>query len=237
MKKLAGLVCITIVLLSGTAFAQAGVANDSPSWINIDVEHADDIVFVHLAIKDLNGWDDIYMIQVNVTDNYDYPLSQVIFRLYQDITSTTLLIEWEEIVGSHLVREQSSWMAVDVYPWTTPDVSLKEVGLNVTFAFNAFSGDKISVTALDKGLASCEYVGPFPEISDQKGISGFPLFWVLVIVVILLIVVIIIVGVWAVTRTVNKGMNAQHRPDEAVDETYVDGGHTYMQPPKPPPRH
>lgn len=169
IKSLSVLVFVALIvaLTIGSGFVKSqgqgavGVANDGPSFVNIEIEEVSDIIFVHIALRDLNGWDDIYLVNVTVMDNLKRPISQVIYRQYRDPAATTPVIEWEEIVGDQLITEQSSWQAVEVFPWTIPDVSLKEIGLNVSFAFTTFPGDTISIVAWDKGLLNCESLGPF----------------------------------------------------------------------------
>jgi hypothetical protein len=104
-------------------------------------------------------------------DNQDRPIAQVIYRQYSEPTAATPVIQWEELVGEHLNREQSSWAAVPIYPWN-PENTPKEIGLNVSFAFNQFPGDRISVITLDKGLFSCEHIGPFSAEFTAPPIIG-----------------------------------------------------------------
>jgi hypothetical protein len=142
-----------------------------------------DIIFVHVALRDLNGWDNIFLVNVTVMDAADHPISQVIYRQYRNPTDTTPVIEWDEIEGTNLNRDEISWRAVEIYPWN-PDY-VKLIGLNVSFAFTSFPGDTISVIAMDKGtfdevsgqnvnFLSCEYHGPFSaEFAQPPIVSNY----------------------------------------------------------------
>lgn len=168
------LILTVLSLQSGPASAQSGgvgVTNDGPSYVSLSIEEDMDLIFVHVAIRDLNGWDDVYLVNLTVVDNQDRPIAQVIYRQYSEPTAATPVIQWEELVGEHLNREQSSWAAVPIYPWN-PENTPKEIGLNVSFAFNQFPGDRISVITLDKGLFSCEHIGPFSAEFTAPPIIG-----------------------------------------------------------------
>ena len=173
------LVC-TLVLSSFNVVSQSdvGVLNAGPSFVDLEIEEDGDLIYVHVALRDLNGWDNIYLVNVTIMDDRSRPISQVIYRQYANPTATTPVIEWEEIVGGQLAREQSSWQAVEIEPWlSTTTSSQKPVGLNVSFAYQSFPGDRISVICLDKGtynpdidqnvnLLSCEHLGPFSAEFD-----------------------------------------------------------------------
>jgi len=170
-------------IVSSQGTGGVGVGNDGPSFVSIEVEEDTDIIFVHVALRDLNGWDNIFLVNVTVMDSGGRPISQVIYRQYRNPNATTPAIEWEEIEGSHLNRAQSSWQAVGIYPWNPDYTTL--IGLNVSFAFNSFPGDQISVIALDKGVydpltgqnvnfLSCDYLGPFSaEFTAPPIISNY----------------------------------------------------------------
>jgi hypothetical protein len=103
-------------------------------------------------------------------------------------------IIWNETVGNYLDEIQSSWLPIDVAPWN-PDNAYIEIGLRVSFAFQKFSGNNITILCMDKGQLTCEHKGPFPETSAPPSIdpsedtSGFKILIIILIVIIVAIVV------------------------------------------------
>ncbi len=188
-----------------------GVDNDGPSFINVSVVDDVDRIFVHVALRDLNGWDDIYLVNLTVLDDRNRPISQVLYRQYASPSEVTPVIEWVEIEGSYLDREYSVWEAVPVYPWNP--WAAKYIGLNVTFAFQSFPGERITIVALDKGervdpldqtnerknLVSCEFESPFSaDYTPRALVSNF---------VVPLALSLIIAMVAAVIMTVRRFYN------------------------------
>lgn len=57
---------LIIALASMRVNAQVGVLNDPPSWIDVEIDNGSDYIYIHLAIKDLNGWDNIYYVNFDV---------------------------------------------------------------------------------------------------------------------------------------------------------------------------
>ncbi len=151
--------------------SQIGVSNDGPSFISVSIEDDNDLIYIYVSLRDLNGWDDIYVVNVTVFDDQGGPISQVIYRQYRDLSDDTPAIEWEEIEGGYLSREHSTWDPVMIAPWN-PENTEKQIGLDIRFGLESFSGDRITITAWDRGtedpltgergnLLSCSYDGPF----------------------------------------------------------------------------
>lgn len=184
-------VLIAVLLLSTVIFSApvksqggVGVLNDGPTFVDISVEEEDEKIYVHVVLRDLNGWTNIYLVNVTVFDNLDNPISQVIYRQYGSPSDNTPVIQWEEIEGELLIREESNWNVTEMYPWVVPDYAVENVGLDVTFIYTSFPGDHISIIALDKGetnatgvqvkLLNCTYEGPFSaEFTPPPMIENF----------------------------------------------------------------
>ncbi|MFO7619433.1 MAG: hypothetical protein R6W91_07275 [Thermoplasmata archaeon] len=155
---------VVLVIQAGTSRAQQGgigVDNDGPSFMDISINEVDDVIFVNVEVRDLNGWNDMFSINVTILDNQGNPISRVNYMLYPNLASTSVAaIIWNQTVGEYLDRTQSTWMPIPVSPWN-PDNAATEIGLRVSFAFNKFSGESINILAMDRGQLTCEYNGPF----------------------------------------------------------------------------
>ena len=73
-----------------------------------------------------------------------------------------MLPQYEQIVGSYLDRETSTYTYMEIAPWN-PDNTEVPIGLNVVFGFNKFAGDSIEILCTDKAESplTCDYYGPF----------------------------------------------------------------------------
>ena len=155
---------MTLSLASGFSSAQQGgigVDNDGPSYIDIALVETDALNYVNVEVRDLNGWNDIFSINVTITGNQNEIISQVCYMLYPNLGSTSVAaIIWNETVGNYLVETQSTWVPIPVAPWN-PDNAVMEIGLRVSFALQKFSGQNVNILAMDKGQLTCEYNGPF----------------------------------------------------------------------------
>ena len=155
---------VALILHTGTARAQTpgvGVDNDGPSFMDISISETDEVIYVNVEVRDLNGWNDIFSINVTIFDNQDRPISRVSYMQYSSLDSTSVAtILWNETAGSYLDRTRSTWMPIPVAPWN-PENARVEIGLRVSFAFQKFSGQTINILAMDRGMLTCEYSGPF----------------------------------------------------------------------------
>lgn len=155
---------IAIYLQAGLSSAQQGgigVDNDGPSFMNTAIIETDTVNFVNVEIRDLNGYNDIFSINVTIFDNQGGILSQVCYMQYPNLVSTSVMvIIWNETVGNYLDEPQSTWVPVAVAPWN-PDNAVMEIGLRVSFAFQKFSGNNITILGMDKGQLTCEQTSPF----------------------------------------------------------------------------
>lgn len=158
------LLLITLCLQAGHSYAQQGgigVDNDGPSFMQIAIIETDTVNFVNVEIRDLNGWNNIFSINITILDNQERILSQVSYMQYPSLSSTSVAaIIWNETVGNYLDETQSTWVPIAVAPWN-PDNAVMEIGLRVSFAIQKFSGNEITILGMDKGQLTCEYNGPF----------------------------------------------------------------------------
>jgi hypothetical protein len=155
---------LTLCLVSGFSSAQQGgigVDNDGPSYIDIALVETDTLNYVNVEVRDLNGWNDIFSINVTITGNQNEIISQICYMQYPKLGSTTVAaIKWNQTVGDYLVESLCSWVPIPVAPWN-PDNAVMEIGLRVSFALQKFSGQNVNILAMDKGQLTCEYNGPF----------------------------------------------------------------------------
>lgn len=154
---------IILVLLPEDAEGQSGgigVSNDPPAWVDILVDDHNGMIMVHVALKDLNGWNDIYNVTLVVYGGQGDEICNVTFKQYNDLDDTLPGRYWTDDVGGYLIEEDSYSDPVDIAPWN-PDNAVEEVGMNVSFALTPFSGETIKIIAHDKAEAKCGYEGPF----------------------------------------------------------------------------
>ncbi len=137
-----------------------GVSNDPPSWVDIFVDDHNGMIMVHVSLKDLNGWNDIYNVTLVVLDGHGDEICNITYKQYNSLDSTIAVIDWVENVGSYWNEDESYYEPVDIAPWN-PDNAIDSVGLNVTFALYPFSGEVIKIDAYDMREARCGYQGPF----------------------------------------------------------------------------
>lgn len=161
---LALLVASVILISVGISSAQnnpgIGVDNDGPSFISTSITETDTNKYVNVQVRDLNGWDDIFSINVTVFDDRDNPICSVSYMQYPNLVSTTVAaIIWNETAGGFFDEAGSSWNIIPVLPWNTGNTT--NIGLSVNFAFEKFSGDRIQILVLDTGLLTCATDGPF----------------------------------------------------------------------------
>ena len=160
----------TAVLILGilpTALAQQGntggigVDNDGPSFIDVSITEDNYYKYVDVQVRDLNGWNDIFSVNVTIMGTGESILSQVCYMQYPSLSSTTVAtIIWNRTAGDQFVEAASGWALLAVPPWN-PDNAVMEIGLRVSFAFNKFSGDKVNIFVMDKGMLTCEVDVPF----------------------------------------------------------------------------
>ncbi len=156
-----------LISLSQFAYAQSGgigVGNDGPSFTEISIEEVDEVIFVDVIVRDLNGWNDIFSINVTVFDEQGGIINRVNFTQYANLTTDVLFGQFnqDKRYGDYLNGEFSTSTYVEISPWN-PENTLVPIGLSVRFAYNKFAGDSITIICTDMGEIplSCEHSGPF----------------------------------------------------------------------------
>ena len=153
------------ILLSLSQFASAdiGVDNDGPSFTKISIVEVDEVIFVTVVVRDLNGFNDIFSVNVTVYDDLGGIINRVNFSQYSNFNSSSYFPRFTQEEGQHLSIDYSTSKPVEIAPWTVPDNADKDIGLEVTFAFNKFAGESITIVCTDMGEIplTCEHSGPF----------------------------------------------------------------------------
>ena len=153
-----------LIFLSHIASAQVGVFNTPPAFTDITIEEVEDVIYVDVGIRDLNGWTSIFAVNVTVYDEQSRIINKVNFTLYNNLTSEVLFGQFnqDKRYGEHLNGDSSTFTYLEISPWN-PDHADGPVGLNVRFAYNKFAGDSIEILCMDKAEIplTCEYSGPF----------------------------------------------------------------------------
>ncbi len=152
---------LTLVMIPEAVDAQAGVgvSNDPPAMVDIFVDDHNGLIMVHVSLKDLNGWSDIYNITLVVLDGNGNEICNVTYKQYTDLDATIAVIDWVQTKGDYLDEDNSGYLPVEIDEWE--ENSIDAVGLNVSFALIPFSGDIIKINAYDMKEARCGYEGPF----------------------------------------------------------------------------
>lgn len=151
-----------LISLSQFASAQFGVDNDGPSFTEISIVEVDEVIYVTVVVRDLNGFNDIFSVNVTVYDEQNRIISCVNFSQYSEFNSTTYFPRFAQEDGQFLNSDYSTSAPVPISPWNY-ESSDTEIGLSVTFAFNKFAGDSITIVCTDMGEIplTCEHTGPF----------------------------------------------------------------------------
>lgn len=161
------IVCILLAVSLQSCIASAqqggfGVLNDGPSYLDISILEDETYKSVSVEIRDLNGWNDIFSVNITVLDSQNRALSQVSYSLYPNLNETTVVVpNWDETAGTYFVEGESGWASFEVVPWTVPENAVMNIGLRVNFTFQKFSGDRILILTTDRGELTCAYDGPF----------------------------------------------------------------------------
>ena len=155
-------VSLAFVYLPDRVDAQAGgigVSNDPPSMVDVFVDDHNGLIMVHISLRDLNGWSDIYNITLVVLDGNGQEICNITYKQYTDLDATIAVIDWVETTGNYWDEDSSGYLPVHVDEWE--DNSIGPIGLNVSFALTPFSGEVIKIDAYDMKEARCGYQGPF----------------------------------------------------------------------------
>ena len=171
------LVLAILIMLPHFTSAQSGIGvdNDGPSFTEISIVEVDDVIFVDVIVRDLNGWNNIYSINVTVYDEQSRIISRVNFTQYANLTTDILFAQFnqDKRYGEYLNGEFSTSTYVEISPWN-PDNTVIPIGLSVRFAYNKFAGNTIEILCTDKAEnpLSCDYSGPFSAEYTPPSVFG-----------------------------------------------------------------
>ena len=151
-----------LISLSQFASAQIGVDNDGPSFTEISIEEVDEVIFVTVGVRDLNGFSNIFSINVTIYDEHGGIISRVNFSQYSSFDSSTYFPRFTQEEGQYLNSDYSTSAPVPIAPWNYENTDT-EIGLNAVFAFDKFAGDSITIVCTDMGEIPlrCMHSGPF----------------------------------------------------------------------------
>ncbi|MFO8110415.1 MAG: hypothetical protein R6U17_07865 [Thermoplasmata archaeon] len=165
MKKtlLVIVICvISLVLLSTSAVAQndgtgIGVLNVPPTFVSIDIQEADDYIYIEALISDYNGRGDIYSLNVHIFDPNENLLSN--FSYYQwdstDRATASRIDAFVDHDGDYLVRKECS-----MERYVGPDWFLENTTIKIRFVVRPLEGETIVMTARDMKQTEAFYEGP-----------------------------------------------------------------------------
>jgi hypothetical protein len=151
-----------MIFLSQFAAAQIGVDNDGPSFTEISIKEVDEVIYVTVGVRDLNGFSNIFSVNVTVYDEVGGVISRVNFSQYSSFNSSTYFPKFTQEEGQYLNSVYSTSTPVPIAPWNYENTET-EIGLLVVFAFEKFAGNSITIVCTDMGAVplSCEHAGPF----------------------------------------------------------------------------
>jgi len=110
------IISIALVHLPSGTNGEIGVSNDPPSWVDIYVDDSNGMILVHVSLKDLNGWNDIYNVTLVVLDGNGAEICNITYSQYNDLDSTIAVIDWVQNVGNFLDEDNSYYEPVDITP-------------------------------------------------------------------------------------------------------------------------
>ena len=91
-----------MIFLSQFAAAQIGVDNDGPSFTEISIKEVDEVIYVTVGVRDLNGFSNIFSVNVTVYDEVGGVISRVNFSQYSSFNSSTYFPKFTQEEGQYL---------------------------------------------------------------------------------------------------------------------------------------
>jgi len=143
-----------------------GVEGTTPTFLGISVIETNELIFVNASVFSLNGCSAISYVNVTVEDDQGGTISMV--SLNFNMTSVgSPRVTWTELAGSYFNNDERSYEIWWVPPYS-PEISIVPTGLNVSFAYEKFSGNSIRIICADKYQRTTEYNGPFSSKYTPK---------------------------------------------------------------------
>ena len=135
--------------------AAVGVINVAPTYRYIDFYVVDGFYYLKVVPYDANGYRDIILVHINVTNGNGYLISEFEFRQYDENGS----------VVNEFIDDNGGWLRKDMckieYTNNT-ESGMNVCSFNLTFILEPFEGKTIEILTFDKHNLSCHYIGPFP---------------------------------------------------------------------------
>jgi hypothetical protein len=145
--------------------AGATVFSTPPTFFTVKVQDVESRIVVTVEVSDYNGWEDVYKVQINITDSFGNIVERAEYSQYSsNVSNASRIDEFKDLKGGALIPKESD---VERFPYKVlPNGNLAPDWFNstyqrMTFVFKPFSGFRILVTAYDRKMLSCVYTGPF----------------------------------------------------------------------------
>ncbi len=156
---LTALFIISGIVAPSVRGAEISIYNSPPTFVDIKIIDTDERIQVVVEVSDMNGWEDIWKVYVNVTDMNGNLVESALYQQYMTNSSGNRVDLFSDS-SNYLIPGESDVMR---FPFTS--VSSKDwfnaTYQKITFVFRPFSGYYIHVEAFDKKSNKCEYSGPF----------------------------------------------------------------------------
>ena len=180
MQK-AALVSIALLLIFGVLMpsvegAEISIYNSPPTFVTVKIMDTGERVQVIVEVSDMNGWEDIWKVYVNITDISGGIVESSLYLQYMTNTSTNRVDLFSELEGNSLIPSESE---VQRFPFSGSAGSVGTDWFNatyqrMTFVFRPLSGYYVHITAFDKKLNKCEYGGPFSSKYEEPPLIDNP---------------------------------------------------------------
>src|SRR5205823_6448292 len=149
---------------AGVVEVRSGVTviNVPPQFSGFRIATQDGLNYIDVVVSDYNSWADIFRVEVKIQGDAVNPVADVAFQQYPDNATLQPQPQFQEAVGSFLVRSLSS-ATYNTQPLTVPE----RTEMRVTFVMSPVNGKFLSVTTTD--LAGLE---AFAEVEYSAGFLG-----------------------------------------------------------------
>ena len=168
---------VYVLLLQSVAATGVGVTNVPPTFPSILISEGEDGISIVVNVSDYNGWADIYMVSLVVTDG-SQDLLVASYKQYLSNTSRNRVDLFEVEYMDSSLQERGVFRQDTSRVRRFSDVGWFEENtmLEITFNFRIFNGRNIRILAEDVGGETAVHVGPFsashrvPTIFDDRAI-------------------------------------------------------------------
>ncbi len=183
----AAMAILAVIILVITAIpspAQAdgvvSIYNAPPTFVSVKIQDTGSRIVVVVEVSDYNGWENIYRVDLNVTDSYGNVIESASYLQYPNNESDQRIDEFRDLKGGVLLPQECD---VERFPYQPPSTGgwgpdwFNATYQRVTFVFKPFSGYRIMLRAYDKKMAYCENIVPFsseyrvPPVIDNPSVS------------------------------------------------------------------